>query len=290
MGRIRKGARTPIFLRFKTGSKLGWTSTIATFALSSAAAGLAGLVGIPVFIGIGLFSSTVGLCTAYLKGGGQIFPKNLVDEARNTETPYTCDYCTQATLAEACDLTRPHYRDEYVSDEEAETWREKNPKAFVHLMNRDGELSATFGVLALTPGFTDQFFKGNVTDLLLKSNDILDFEKSKKSQSLYISGVVVRDPDTHLGHKRAAAMIWAMVRYIEMLYGVRKKRILYAIAVTKASEKLMQNLGFTIACDRRRRQDRYHLYCFELTSGSWKLLKERVRVFGDSSAVCKCNF
>ena len=85
-------------------------------------------------------------------------------------------------------------------------------------------------------------------------------------------------------------MLWVMLRYLEELYGVRKKRTLYAIAVTPPSERLMKNLGFTMGCDAKHRQDHYHLYCFDLTAASWKGLKAAVRAFGDSTAVCKCDF
>lgn len=286
----RQSSHRSFLSRLKAGEKYGVAFGIGTFSFLTAAAGAAGVAGAQIISGTFIFSLVVGLGIGYLKGKGQILPRNLVDEAKNTDAPYTCDFCTASTLAEACDLTRPHYRDEYVSGEYAEAWRKVNPKAFVHLINSDGDLCATFGVLALSASFTDQFVKGNVTDLLLKAHDILDFEQSRRSSSLYISGVVVRDPDTHLGRKRAAAMLWVMVRYIEKLYGVRRKRTLYAIAVTAESERLMKNLGFTIACNRRNRQDKYHLYSYDMTLESWKRLKEHVRAFGDSSDVCRCSF
>lgn len=276
--------------RIKTGGIPGRTSAVATFGLTSAGLGLAGVVGVYELLVTGLLSIGVGVVVAYVRGYGQIFPRNLVDRIRNDEAPYKCDYCTRASLAEACELTRPHYRDEYVSGDHAETWRLKNPKAFVHLLNKDNELCATFGVISLTPSFTEQFLKGNVTDLLLSADDILDFQRSKQSRSLYISGVVVRNPDTHLGHKRTAAMLWAMMQYIEKLYRTRKKRMLYAIAVTHASGQLMRNLGFTLTCEGQRRQDGYDLYSFELTSETWRTMKEKVRVFGDFSAACICQF
>jgi len=286
----RTNARGRLISRLKAGRTAGFAAVAGTFGIPATLVSIAGFTGIPVFLGLGALSAIAGLGTAYIKGCGQILPKNLIDEVQNTEAPYLCDYCTEATLAEACDLTKPHYRDEYVSSEQAEAWRQKNDRAFVHLLNRDGEICASFGVLALTASFTDQFFKGNVTDLLLKPSDVLDFEASKRSSKLYISGVVVRNPDTHLGHKRTAAMLWVMLRYLERLYGVRKKRTLYAIAVTPASVKLMKNLGFTINCEAKKRQDHYPLYCFELTPESWKGLKASVRAFGDSSTICNCNF
>ena len=276
--------------RVTAGRKVGLAAAVGTFGLPATAVSIAGFAGIPVLLGLGALSIVVGLCTAYTKGRGQILPKNLIDEARNIETPYACGFCTETSLAEACDLTKPHYRDEYVASEQAELWRQKNPKGFVQLLNKDGELSASFGVIALTKSFTDQFFKGNVADLNLKDFDVLDFKESKRASKLYISGVVVRDPDTHLGRKRTAVMLWVMVCYLEKLYGVRKKRTLYAIAVTEVSKRLLENLGFEIACDAKHRQDRYHLYHLELTPESWKALKAHVRAFGDSSAICKYSF
>lgn len=283
--------RKPTFVsRLKVGRKPGMAVATGAFTLSATAVGVAGITGITLFLGLAAAATIVGVGTAYMAGRGEILPKNLVDEVKNREAPYTCAFCTRKTLAEACDLTKPHYRDEYVSGTQAEAWRQKNPNAFVHIMNAESELVASFGVLALSPGFTDQFLKGNVTDLLLKAGDVLTADEAKRAPRLYISGVVVSEPASHLGRKRATAMLSAMAHYLEKVYGARKKRTLYAIAVTKESERLMQNLGFELMGEGKDRQDHHDLYCFELTPASWKTLKERVGVFGATSSACKYEF
>jgi hypothetical protein len=285
----RASRKRLIVSRLIAGRKTGLAvAGVIFFGFGAPTAGLLGLAGVPVLLALGAVSGLIGLATAYLRGGGQILASTLVNDMRNSEAPYRCDFSTSELLAEACEMTKPHYGDEYVSADKAEQWRLKNPKAFAHLVNKDGELCASFGVLALTPSFTDQFFKGRVTDLQLDASEILSFEESRKAANLYLSGVIVRDPSSHLGHKRTAAMLGAMIRYIEKLYGTRKKRVLYAIAVTKPSEQLMANLGFTLRCKSRDRKDGHDLYCFELTGPSFRELKKRVEGMGITPAVCDC--
>jgi hypothetical protein len=276
--------------RLRGGRTKGVTVGGGVFAAAATSLGLAGAAGLPVLLAVAGGAVVLGLVAAYVSGKSEIFPKNLIDEAGNDEAPYDCDFCTESTLEEGCEMTKPHYGNEYVTAQLAETWRQRNPKAFVHLLNKDGELSASFGVLGLEESFTEQFLKGRVTDLQLKGPDILDFDQTKRSSTLYISGVVVKDPESHLGKKRSAAMLWAMMHYLEVLYGKRKKRTLYAIAVTPASEKLLRKLGFKVGCDKKLRQDKSNLFCYELTAGSWKTLRANIRAFGGSSDICQCNF
>lgn len=284
-GLVRQG-----FARIRVGRNSGVAVGVAVFGILAGAMSMLGIVGIPTFVGFGVFSLFAGGAVAYRRGRGQILPENLIEAMTNKEVPYAVEYCTQATLAEACELTKVHYKDEYVAAERAERWRRKNPKAFVHLLNTDRELVASFGVLALSASFTQQFYRGNVTDHLLTEDDVLSFDEAVRSDKLYISGVVVRDPDTRLGSKRAAAMICVMVKYLEKHFGKRRRRTLYAIAVTEPSEKLMKNLGFDIACEKGCRQDNYNLYAIELTPSTWKELIARVGLLGDSSKNCECAF
>jgi hypothetical protein len=83
-----------------------------------------------------------------------------------------------------------------------------------------------------------------VIDNSLMPDDLLEETDAKKCPDLYISGVVVRDPDTPVGNRRACAMVWAMVKFFERQYGVRRKRKLYALAVTKQSKNLLLKAGF----------------------------------------------
>lgn len=199
---------------------------------------------------------------------------NALSLARNSEE----------ALRHACEMTKPYYRHEYVSPEIAVQWWMKNPKAFIQITNSGGELCACFGVLALSKSFMEQFIKGNVSDTQLRTSDICSFSESKRANQLYISGVVVRDPSTHIGRKRATVMIWAMMIYVKKLYGLKRQRELFAVSITRESEQLMKNLGFQLACEGKERQDKCNTYKYILNHESWKKL---ILIVGDYSVMCK---
>lgn len=279
-----------VIAQLRDGRRTGMATAATAFGGPAVGLGVIGLTGVGAFVTLGAVALVAGVAAAYLAGRGGIFSKNLIDEAGNDEAPYTCTFCSEATLAEACDLTKAHYRHEYVSSDKAETWRQSNARGFVHLLNKDGKLCASFGVLGLASSFDEEFVKGNVTDLQLKGADVLSYDDAKRAPRLYISGVVVRDHRTHLGRKRAAAMLWAMVKYIESLYGTRKRRTLYAIAVTPESATILRKLGFTLKSEASTRADESDLFAFEITSAAWRELRQRIRAFGDASDVCQCDF
>jgi hypothetical protein len=92
------------------------------------------------------------------------------------------------------------------------------------------------------------------------------------SSQLYVSGVVVLEPRSHKGHKRAAVMCWVMLEYIRRLYDLKIPRRLYAIAVTRESRQLMENLGFILETSAIHRKDKCDLYRYDLTETSWNVL------------------
>ncbi len=227
----------------------------------------------------------VSVAAAFIRGQTKLLPNAVVDDV-GADTPYTCRYCTAEHLAEACEMTKPYYGNEYVCCDVAEQWRQKNPTGFVEILNRSGELCACFGVLGLTNSFREQFVYGRVSDTLMGPDCVLAPEDSRKAEHLYISGIVVRDPDTYSGQKRAYVMVWAIVHYLKTLYGLRRNRTLIAIAANKESERLMKNLGFRLQCDGKQRVDRCPMYCYEFTKQSVKHLLMRV---GDLSPMCELH-
>src|SRR5438034_158547 len=132
----------------------------------------------------------------------------------------------------------------------------KNPTGFVQIVNSAGELCASFGILGLTKGFTEQFMAGKVADTQLSSEDVLTPEKSRRAENLYISGVVVRDAEKPIGHKRASVMLWSMLHYMKQVYGKRKERRLYAVAVNQKSERMLRRFGFQLLATKDSRVDR----------------------------------
>lgn len=215
-----------------------------------------------------------------------VFPDEIVDEL-SSDQHYQCTFCSREQLEKACDMTKPYYKDEYVSSNIAEQWRLVNDKSFVQITNSNNELCACFGILALKSDFFNLFIDGKVQDKQLKSTDILPFKESTKEKRLYISGVIVKDPESTLGKKRAAIMIWSILQYIKAIYGLRRQIELYALAVTKVSERLMINLKFDLVSESSYRTDNHNLYRYSLNRANWNDLINHV---GGYSGMCSCNF
>lgn len=133
----------------------------------------------------------------------------------------------------------------------------------------------------------DQFIAGRVSDGQLTEESICSLEESKKSTRLYLSGVVVRDPNTYCGSKRARVMMWALLMYLKKIYGLKRERTLFAIAVTKESKRLMTKLDFELVSEAKNRVDKSDMYKYALSKTSWEKMLQRV---GDFSPMFKCDF
>lgn len=278
------------WVRIKNGKKVGIGIFLTIIALSKFIIPAIGSTGIVVtltyYIFAGLISIFMGLLAAYLRGRMKLIPDSLLGEI-GLDGQYICKFCSVEKFREACEMTKPYYRDEYVPADIAEQWRMKNKGAFVQITNSNGELCSSFGILALSKSFMDQYIKGNVADTQLREDDILNMEDSKKCDRLYISGVIVRDPSKHVGHKRTCVMLWAMMVYVKSIYGLKRKREIFAVAVTEESERLMKKLGFQVICESAQRKDKRNMYRIDLTKNTWNKLMNKV---GDYSRMCTCEF
>ncbi len=222
---------------------------------------------------------------AYICGRGKLLPDSFVDEIGN-ERSFAARFCTAQGLREACDLTWDSYGQAYVSHDIVEQWRLRNPYAFVQIMNPENRLCACFGVLAMRQSFMDQFVAGLVTDGDLGGENVCSWAESMKSSRLYVSGVVVSEPYSHKGRKRAAVMFWVMLDYLRRLYGLKTPRQIYAVGVTRESRQLMENLGFVVEMSAAHRKDKRDLYRYDLTETTWNTL---LCELNDWSRICKID-
>jgi len=285
-----KRRRPNWWIRLNSGWKTGLAASVSFFGLAGGVIGIISATQARVpwkFVGLAVgITVLIFPIASYLRGRVHLIPDSLVDEM-SEDGIYTCEFCSEEMLREACEMTELFYGQDYVAPDIAVQWRIKNPKAFVAIKNSEGELCACFGILALEDGFMGQFIDGKVSDRQLRESDILSFSASKKAKRLYISGVVVRDPGTARGNKRARVMIWVMLKYIRKLCGRNLDRELVALAVTKESENLLKGFGFQLIRSSGQRVDRHNLYSCELSAVVWEQM--RIRTY-DCSSMCKCEF
>ena len=226
------------------------------------------------------------LVSSYIAGIGTHMPDIFSDE-ESIHGNCLAELCPREKLYEACDMTKLYYKNEYVPGDVAEQWRLKNPKAFVDISNASGELVSSFGIIIPKENFFQMFIEGKIADTKLMGEDILNLRESKKSKNIYISGVVVRNAGSQIGHKRARIMLWVMLNYYKKYYGFKFVRNLYAVAVNSDSNALLKKCGFKLIMNGNNREDKGNLYKLELSYESWYKLLTRV---GDFSSICKLEF
>jgi len=242
-------------------------------------------IAIPVWVNIVVPTLIVlmGLLAAFIRGSAKLLPDSFVDEV-GSDAPYRCVLATCDSLREAIELTRPYYGHEFVEHELAEQWRLANPRIFECIYNVNGDLCASFGILALRGSFMDLFIEGRIEDRQLRGQDFLTGKSARECKRLYISGVVVRDPGKMVGYKRTMVMSWAMLQHLKREYGLRRHHELYAIAVTKEAARLMRNLKFELVADGKNRIDKRDLYRYDITRETWQRLLCEI---GDCSGMCE---
>ena len=263
-----------LLMRLRRGWQTGLNSSLTALTILAGGVALARASHMVLVVGASVVVIAVGICSAWMKGQPSLLPSTLVDELRD-EPEYQATYCTIGQLLEACEMTKTYYGNEYVPPNVAEQWRMRDPKAFVAITNEVGELCACFGLLGLSPSFTDVFYKGQCTDTTLESDDILTSEEAMHSPRLYLSGVVVREPDTYKGHKRTRVMLWALLDYYRHRFGFKKERTLFGLAVTPESEQLLQTFKFRLASERSARRDNRNLYDLRISKAVWERISAR---------------
>ena len=284
--------RLPLWKRTVRRLKTGRAAGIKALSLLACGGGLT--IGIVDVMGITLALqyiligcsaiAVVALGWALFRGSEALLPRDLFDRP---DGRHRIMFSSDVQLEEANEWTQYHYGEESVSSELAIQWRMKNSKAFVAITTQTGELCASFGIMALREQFQDLHIRGDVLDSDIRPSDILTISGTKQSQYLYISGVIVRDPDSPVGKRRAGVMVWAMLVYLKRVIGLSRERTLYAIAVSSVSEQILKNGGFQLLCPGDYRKDKCSVYSMVLNHATWTALVSDV---GDFSSSCDVEF
>ncbi|MDX2001739.1 MAG: hypothetical protein SFW35_04880 [Chitinophagales bacterium] len=236
-----------------------------------------------IFFPIGLF--IVFIITIYIKGKVEHLPDEIVIEDED-EVCYTLTYETAETCKQFNQETSKYFGTDFLEDPIIETWRLRNPRGFIYIRNMADLPCAAMAIIALENSFFEQFIKGKLSEADIESDDILSFEETKKSINLYLAAIIVKDPHTLKGNRRAIAMVWGLIKYLQKHFNYRKKRKLYAVPINKSSENLLKRFGFVKVGNKESRKDSHDLYVLELTPDNLNRALTRI---GDYSNVCKVS-
>ena len=274
--------------RLKTGRVEGLKALSLVGGAGTIAIAIVDVMGIMLALPSVLIGGSVIVIAAFgwaiFRGSEALLPTDLFNQP---DGRYKIVFSSEDQLREANEWTQYHYGEESVPSEVAIQWRMKNEKAFVAITTQAGELCASFGIIALSEQFRELHIRGDVLDSDIRPSDVLNISSTKKSQYLYISGVIVRDPDAQVGKRRAGVMVWAMLVYLKRVIGLSQDKTLYAIAVSSVSEQILKNAGFQLLCSGNHRKDRCNLYSMVVDHAVVAALLSDV---GNFSSSCDVEF
>ena len=272
--------------------KIGRANGLKAWSLLAGAGGITiaivDVMGITLALPLILIGGGVIVIAAFgwalFRGSEALLPRDLFNQP---DGRYNIMFSSEDQLREANEWTQYHYGEESVPSELAIQWRMINAKAFVAITTQTGELCASFGIMALSEQFRELHIRGDVLDSDIRSSDVLNISSTKKSQYLYISGVIVRDPDSQVGKRRAGVMVWAMLVYLKRVIGLSQDKSLYAIAVSSVSEQILKNAGFQLLRSGNHRKDKCNLYSMVVDHATCAALLSDV---GNFSSSCDVEF
>jgi hypothetical protein len=223
----RTGAR--LLFRVRHGLHHGGKVFVALTGASGTAFGLINACGVtcnPTYVVSSLtVAALCGLTSAFIKGHINHLPDSIIINDDH-DVKYELCYETKDICKYFNQKTAKYFGRDFIDDLVVESWRTKNPSAFIYLKNQHQKPCAALCVFALRHSFMEQFIKGRVAESDIEEEEILDLAASKKSDTLYLAAIIVEQPHTPVGHRRALIMVWGAIQYLNKVYGMRKKRII----------------------------------------------------------------
>jgi hypothetical protein len=272
-----------LFSRISAGRTYGIATLLGLFTIEGVGVGLLPPGWIVGTLAMAI-PPTVSAAVAYIAGRFEPLPATLIDEL-SQDGKYACRPCNKANLKLACDIVRPLFGHDHVDLEILEQWRLRNPQGFMQIENEQHELTACFVILGLRPSFFTQLIEGTVVEAQIEGETVLPMRESKRQSRIYISGVMVRDPKSYIGAKRARVMIYCILKYLRHHYGFDKE--FFAVALNRQSDQLLKSLNFVVVTPHDRRQDHHDFYCLKSTKDTWAGIEKRI---GDLGSCCSMTY
>jgi hypothetical protein len=191
--------------------------------------------------------------------------------------------CDLATANEAKKLAQHCYAVSItIEPDKFEQMRAKNPYILACLKDHKGRFLGYFDAIPLRPQFAQPFLAGLVTESQITHEDVLSPEKLATCKYLFISGLAVRDPNTHAGRRNASMLVWGLLKYLDRFYGSIEPRV-FALAATKEGDDLLERFKITLRSEGSNRVDGYKLYSIPLTTAE---LAKRLACVPDWGKLC----
>ena len=184
------------------------------------------------------------------------------------------------------DLAQYYYGSASIPPINYEPLRVKNPHILACLLGPQGDFLGYFDVIPLKEGFANLFLQGRVAETDITHEDIFAPHEMKLCRHVYISGVAVCNPDTHVGRRNAHILVWGLLKYLDHYYSATNPYA-FASAVTEDGEKLLRSFKLQVVCEASKRADGHTMYALSL---SHLEITKRLACLIDWSLLCSLDW
>jgi hypothetical protein len=195
--------------------------------------------------------------------------------------------CSSALVSEVHKLADDSYGGENVSLEQVSSWIEKNPKVLAALVSRVHGPVGYFDVLPLKKVALQAFVTGSTTEAALWGIDLMDAKSAKRSGSIYLAGIAVKNPASHVGRRYASMLVWGLLHYLSTFYPESSGRRLIALGATAEGERLLKRFHPQVIALGTKRRDGHDLYEIQLTT---PLVNSVLHGMPDWSPLCRLSW
>jgi hypothetical protein len=143
-------------------------------------------------------------------------------------------------------------------------WYSTNPNGFFIVKIENGPRVGHIDLLPIKPTSLRELVKGRITEDHIRGDSLYTPKEKESVRDLYIEGVICRLPEDHLkqhlGLIALKTILLSLDTMVENVSNPRKLEYVYAIAATRAGQKLMDFLGFEQQQIHTERKDKHDLY------------------------------
>jgi len=159
-----------------------------------------------------------------------------------------------------------------------EEWYLANKDAFVIVRGCEGKNYGYFIVLPLKSEALTNLCEGKITDITIKSKDVLKIN-DKSCEGIYISALVLlnygKDGKIRFGNQLALKQLLESKALFDCIFPYDTKTRIYAVAGSLSGEQIIKHLGFNLAVSGSKRSDCHPMYYQNI-----KKLKENILKLG----------
>jgi hypothetical protein len=160
------------------------------------------------------------------------------------------------------DLEYRHFKEDAVPHALLREWYSVNPFAFWIISNGTKKVGH-IDILPLKPEALEKFTAGIITERDIRSGDLYSAENKADVTSLYVESLIIDLPSPQTRGTAISCIADSFDSIIGALCEPNNLKNICAMAATREGEKLIRDLGFSVANDASNRADGHPFFSFD---------------------------